>query len=209
MDMSFGSPDRRQPLSSSGPVSPSLNNTLNTSYIDVPQEDTSLLAKTTRCIAGCTGKLFSPHQVLVMIRILQTLTFVCLVFNAISDLMYIFFVSLVVSDEVNEKVGGARDVIIRWYGLGMAVMSLMIELELPWFLKHFPALKGYVPRSFLLFFVATITSPNPLHYDYAFGKKEDKQDGDYYADDDLAYQQVTTEIPGSTVRFQMVTSFLL
>ena len=207
MDTSFGHLDRRQSLSST--LAPGLNDTLNTSYIDVPEEDTSPWAKTTRLIAGCTGKLFSPRQVLVMIRILQTLTFACLVFTIIADLMYIFFVSLVVSDEVNAKVGGARDVIIRWYGLAMAIMALMVEFELPFFLKQFPALKGYVPRSFLLFFVATITSPNPLHYDYAFNKKEENKNDDYYADDDMYDQQVSKEIPGSTVRFQMVTSFLL
>lgn len=207
MDTSFGYSDRRQPLSST--LSPGLNDTLNTSYIDVPEEDTSPWAKTTRLIAACTGKLFSPRQVLAMIRILQTLTFACLVFTTMADLMYIFFVSLVVSDEVNAKVGGARDVIIRWYGLAIAIMALMIEFELPFFLKQFPALKGYVPRSFLLFFVATITSPNPLHYEYAFNKQEENKNDDYYADDDLYGQQVSKEIPGSTVRFQMVTSFLL
>ena len=65
----------------------------------------------------------------------------------------------------------------------------------------------------LLFFIATITSPNPLHAEYAFNrnKNEDTDDNfdDYYDGDDQVDQQVSAEIPGSTVRFQMVISFLL
>lgn len=206
MDASLGTSDRRQPLAAGAIMSQGLNESLKATYIDIPEEDSSIWAKTTRFMAGCTGKLFTPRQILAMLRVVQTLTFVVLVFTVISDIMYIFFVTLMASDEVNAKVGGARDAIIRWYGLAMAIGALMIEFELSIFLKQFPGLKGYIPRSLFLFFIATITSPNPLHEDYAFNRLGNN---DYDYDDDRYDAQVSSEIPGSTVRFQMVTSFLL
>lgn len=148
----------------------------------------------------------------MIIRTLQTFTFAVLVFTVFSDLMYLVFVSLA-SAEVNVKVGGVRDAIIRVYGLAMTVMALMIEFDVASFLKYFAGLRGYVPRSLLLFFIATITSPNPLHAEYAFNRNKDEVTDDnfddYYDGDDQVDQQVSAEIPGSTVRFQMVISFLL
>ncbi len=148
----------------------------------------------------------------MMIRTLQTFTFAILVFTVLADLMYLVFVSLA-STEVNVKVGGVRDAIIRVYGLAMTIMALMIQFDVASFLKYFSGLRGYVPRSLLLFFIATITSPNPLHAEYAFNRNKnegtDDNFDDYYVGDDQVDQQVSAEIPGSTVRFQMVISFLL
>jgi hypothetical protein len=192
-------------------ASPGLNDTIDTTYINVPADDNSIYAKITRLVLSCTSRLFTPRQVLIIIRALQTLTFAVLVFTVIADLMYIFFVTLVASDEVNAKVGGTRDCIIRIYGLAMTVMALLIEFNATPCLKYFSGLRGYVPRSLLLFFIATITSPNPLHAEYAFNRNNE-DDGiydDYYQEDDQYDEQVTNEIPGSTVRFQMVISFLL
>jgi hypothetical protein len=193
-------------------ASPGLNDTIDTTYINVPADDNSIYAKITRLVLSCTSRLFTPRQVLIIIRALQTLTFAVLVFTVIADLMYIFFVTLVASDEVNAKVGGTRDCIIRIYGLAMTVMALLIEFDATPCLKYFSGLRGYVPRSLLLFFIATITSPNPLHAEYAFNRNNEEDDGiydDYYQEDDQYDEQVTNEIPGSTVRFQMVISFLL
>lgn len=194
-------------------ASPGLNDTIDTTYINVPADDTSIYAKITRLVLSCTSRLFTPRQVLIIIRALQTLTFAVLVFTVIADLMYIFFVTLVASDEVNAKVGGTRDCIIRIYGLAMTVMALLIEFDATPCLKYFSGLRGYVPRSLLLFFIATITSPNPLHAEYAFNRNNEEDDDrlydDYYQEDGQYDEQVTNEIPGSTVRFQMVISFLL
>lgn len=212
METPAGTPNRRPQLTSAGVASPGLNETLDTNHINVPADDTSICAKTTRLVLACTSLLFTPRQVLIIIRTLQTFTFAVLVFTVIADLMYIFFVTLVASDEVNAKVGGARDAIIRVYGLAMAIMALLIEFDVTSFLKNFSGLRGYVPRSFLLFFIATITSPNPLHEEYAFNRVDNNDNDnydDYYDEDDQYDEQVSTEIPGSTVRFQMVISFLL
>lgn len=198
------------PISVTSPAG--LNDTLDTNHINVPKDDTSIWAKTTRLVLACTSRLFTPRQVLVSIRVLQTFTFAVLAFTVIADLMYIFFVTLVASDEVNAKVGGTRDAIIRVYGLAMTVMALLIEFDVQSFLKHFSGLRGYVPRSLLLFFIAVITSPNPLHAEYAFHRNDDDNDDkfdDYYQEDDQYDAQVSNEIPGSTVRFQMIISFLL
>ena len=209
---SLDTPDRRQQLTSSGVTSPGLNEKIDTNHTDVSPDDTSMFAKITRLVISCTSRLFTPRQVLVSIRVLQTLTFAVLAFTIIADLMYIFFVS-VASDEVNTKVGGTRDAIIRLYGLTMTIMALLIEFDVSSCLKYFSGLRGYVPRSLFLFFIATITSPNPLHEEYAFHRNKydtDNNYDEYYdVDDDQYDQQVSTEIPGSTVRFQMVISFLL
>jgi hypothetical protein len=195
-------------------ASPGLNDTIDTTHINVPPDDTSIYAQITRLVLSCTSRLFTPRQVLIVIRALQTLTFAVLVFTVIADLMYIFFVTLVASDEVNAKVGGTRDCIIRLYGLAMTVMALLIEFDATPCLKYFSGLRGYLPRSLLLFFIATITSPNPLHKEYAFNRDSEEEDDDalyddYYQEDGQYDEQVSNEIPGSTVRFQMVISFLL
>lgn len=191
-----GGHDARSP---NGVRTPGLK--LNTSRIDIPKEDMSLMAKLTRSIASCTGMCFTPVRMLGLLRVLKAVTFLCLVFTIAADLMYIFFVELFVSSNVNTKVGGARDAIIRTYGLGFAAVALAIELDYAAIYTYFSALKGFIPRSFLLFFIATITSAHPLHSnrkDYSLN------------DDDTVYDQaVSSEIPSSTVAFQMVTSFLL
>lgn len=212
METSFGSPNRPPPMASTKVASPELNTTIDTNYISVDPGDTSTCAKMTRLVISCTSRIFTPRQVLMMIRTLQTFTFAILVFTVLADLMYLVFVSLA-STEVNVKVGGVRDAIIRVYGLAMTIMALMIQFDVASFLKYFSGLRGYVPRSLLLFFIATITSPNPLHAEYAFNRNKnegtDDNFDDYYVGDDQVDQQVSAEIPGSTVRFQMVISFLL
>jgi len=211
METPLGTPTRKA-LASTGVISPGLNDRIDTNHINLPADDTSVCAKITRLVLSCTSRIFTPRQVLVAIQTLRTLTFAVLVFTVIADLMYIFFVTLVASDEVNAKVGGARDAIIRIYGLAMTVMALAIEFDVTSFLKYFSGLRGYMPRSLLLFFIATITSPNPLHAEYAFSRDKDNNDDDLnevYQDDDQYDAEVSAEIPGSTVRFQMVISFLL
>lgn len=210
METSLDTPNR-PPVTVTTVASPGLNQILDTNYISVDPHDFSCWAKVTRLVISCTSRLFTPRQVLIIIRALQIFTFAVLTFSFIADLMYIVFVS-VASDEVNAKVGGARDAIIRVYGLAMTVMALMIEFDVQSFLKYFSGLRGYMPRSLLLFFIATITSPNPLHEEYAFNRNKDETDDnfdDYYDADEQYDQQVSAEIPGSTVRFQMVISFLL
>lgn len=179
-----------------------LNDTLNTSYIDVPSDDVSWYGSAVRFITGLVGKLCSPRQMLVVLRILKALTFSFLALTLVADLMYIFFVKLFVSAEVNAKVGGTRDTIVRVYGLVLTGMAFIIEIDLQRWVKYFPGLKGFIPRSFLLFFIATITSAHPLHENHR-GKGNNDDDGSNFD------YQVSSEIPSSTVVFQMVTSLIL
>ena len=190
-----------------------LNETLNTAYIDVPPEDTSVMANLTRTIAGFVGHIFTPRQMLIILRVLKALTFGFLVLTIMADLMYLVFVQSRASDEVSQKVGGSRDTIIRGYGLIMTGLALAIELDAPGWIRAFPGLKGFIPRALLLFFIATITGAHPLHQGRGAnsGNSNGADDGDdALVDDDIYHdQQVSSEIPKSTVVFQMVTSWCL
>ena len=208
---------RREPLHISNPASRlTLNETLNAEYIDIPSENSSAFANITRCVAGVVGSYCTPRQVLIILRILKAVTFAFLVFTIVADLMYIFFVQLKTSEEVNAKVGGTRDFIIRIYGVVLTVFALMVELDTT-SVKNFAGLKSFIPRACLLFFVATISSSPPLHKSYQ-GKRDGDDDNAYYDDDGSGYagdgssysdQQVSQEIPLSTVIFQMVTSLVV
>lgn len=184
-----------------------LNETLNTNYIDVDHGDTSFLANQTRVITGCVGKMIKPRQILIILRILKALTFAFLVFTLMADLMYIFFVWFFASKAVSTKIGGNRDVIIRVYGLGLAGMAIAIEMDWANVVKLFPGVKGFIPRGFLLFFIATVTNSHPLHESH---NGRNRKNNYFRHDDDYGYDsQVSEEIPDSTVVFQMVTSVVL
>lgn len=200
---------RREPLQIKPTSRKTLNETLNSEYIDIPAEDTSLFANVTRTIAGMVGSCFSPRQVLIVLRILKALTFSFLVFTVVADLMFIFFVQLKTSEEVNTKVGGPRDTIIRVYGLVFTAFALMIELDMG-IVKNFIGLKAFIPRACLLFLIATISSSPPLHASSS-GRRSHGDDDRYDDDDWRGYsdQQVSKEIPSSTIVFQMVTSLVL
>lgn len=201
---------RQEPLHPKPARTPKgLNETLNTDYIDVAPEDTSMLANSTRVITSAVSACCTPRQILIVLRILKALTFAFLVFTVVADLMFIFFIEIKASEEVLTKVGGTRDTVIRVYGLGLTIIALMIELDIGFIVKNFAGLKSFITRAFLLFFVATITSSSPLHQDY----KGRTADDDAYDDDgsstQYSDQQVSQEIPSSTVIFQMVTSLIL
>lgn len=186
-----------------------LNETLNTAYIDVPPEDTSVTANLTRTIAGFVGQIFTPRQMLIILRVLKALTFGFLVLTIMADLMYLVFVQSRASNEVSQKVGGTRDTIIRGYGLLLTWLALAIELDTPGWIRAFPGLKGFIPRALLLFFVATITGAHPLHEGRG-AVNNSNGDDDALVDDDIYHdEQVSSEIPKSTVVFQMVTSWCL
>jgi hypothetical protein len=213
LNTSIDSSGRRGPLAPA-PRSKTkgLNETLNTEYINISPEDTSFFANATRGIAGLVGRCCTPRQILVVLRILKALTFAFLVFTIVADLMFIFFVGIRASEEVNTKVGGTRDTIVRVYGLILSVIALLIELDVTSLSKHFAGLRSFIPRALLLFFIATITGSNPLHRDSMNGRNAN-DDGYYGGGDDdggsYSDQQVSSEIPSSTVVFQMVTSMVL
>jgi hypothetical protein len=117
--------------------------------------------------------------------------------------MYIIFLEVAGRSEVKELAGGRRDTILRLYGLVLAVVAICIELDYSAVVKSFYGFKGFIPRSFLLFFVSVITGAHPLH------AKETNYDGD---DDDDYFDEtafIESQIPHSAINFQMVTSFVL
>ncbi len=187
----------------------SFNKLLDPRHLDIPEEDKSFHAEVVRKIANVVSKIFRPRQVIVLLRLLKALTFCTLGLSMIADLMFIFFVQVSVSTEVNIKLGGMRDMICRLYGVGIAVLATMIELDMTVANVHFSGLKSFIPRSLLLLFVATISAASPMiSYEYKLWKQYHR-----YNDDDLGvgYDNalIKDEVPGSAVAFQSMTSFIL
>eukprot|EP00562_Extubocellulus_spinifer_P027959 CAMPEP_0178637694 /NCGR_PEP_ID=MMETSP0698-20121128/14477_1 /TAXON_ID=265572 /ORGANISM="Extubocellulus spinifer, Strain CCMP396" /LENGTH=263 /DNA_ID=CAMNT_0020277799 /DNA_START=52 /DNA_END=843 /DNA_ORIENTATION=+ len=191
-----------------------LNEALDTNYLDLQPEDQSLLAKATRLIAGAVGKCFKPRQILVILRLLKAITFCFLILTICADIMYIVFVEFIASNSIGEQLGGVRDTIIRVYGIALAVLAVLIELDVTAAVKYFSGLKSFIPRGLLLFFVAMITCAHPLQRvadQSGSGGDDDayQQGDDYVVDDDATSGVVETPIPYSAVAFQMVVSWVL
>jgi len=166
-----------------------LKDKLNPECIDVPKSDTTFKARCIRSITGFVSKYFSPRLIIVVLRLLKAITFCFLCLTLAADIMYIFFVEIVVSAEVGVKLGGNRDTKLRLYGVILTLVALAIELDLPSASPHFTIVKGFIPRGLLLHFIAVLTSIAPLSSD----------------DVDLLKGQ----IPQSSVVFQAVASFIL
>ena len=87
----------------------------------------------------------------------------------------------------NHYFGHRRDTILRLYGLGFAVLALLIELD-KFVMKNFKVLKGFLARFGMLFFVATVTYCHPAQ---------------------LNNGGAASGVPPSAVVFQMVASMVL
>lgn len=216
--------DRSKPLN---PKNASLNESLQTKYIDLDERDDSMLAKATRSISSCVGALCTPRQVLGLLRVLKAITLSFIVLTILADLMYILFVEILSSGEVKLMAGGTRDTILRGYGIGLSTLGLAIELDFTKVIKKFSGLKGFVPRAFLYYFIAQITRPHPLMF-HRSGNASSSSYQAYGNDDaaavagddaaaaaDDAYNtaasaaSVDLKIPTSAVGFQRVTSYVL
>jgi hypothetical protein len=131
-----------------------LNETLNTQHLDLDPNDGSCIASCTRLTASCVGVICTPHRMLMVMRILKAVTFSFLLLTIAADILYIIFVDFLsgVGDD------GFRGMIVRFYGLGLAVLAILIELDVKSAVASFPALKGFIPRALLLLFIAVITN---------------------------------------------------
>jgi len=78
-----------------------------------------------------------------------------------------------------------------------------IELDIAPAIQHFSGLKAFLPRSALLFFIATITNAHPLQRQGQESTYDDDQD---VMDDDSLMR---AQIPNSAIVFQMVTSWVV
>lgn len=198
-----------QSLSSPSFAGGSFNKRLDPRHLDLSDDDKSFHAELIRKIAHFVSKIFRPRQVIVLLRLLKALTFCTLGLGMIADVMFIFFVQVNVSDEVNIKLGGMRDMICRLYGVGIAVLATMIELDMSIANMHFAGLKPFLPRSLLLLFVANLSAASPMiSYESRLWRQYRR-----YNDDDMAaaYDNILIkdEVPGSAVAFQAMTSFIL
>lgn len=227
------------------PTTTSLNDRLDTSYVDLGSETDSYGARYTKTVTGFVGEFITPRQLLVIIRIMKAVTFVFLILTLAANIMYITFLEVLASSEVRDIVGGRRDMIIRVYGLFLSAVAIAIEVDVAWIVKvrnvlsclfcadfcllsvgstfsssvvydDFQGLngfKGFMARSFLIFFVSAITGANPLYIEErnnivnqnAYNNYDDNYDDDAYA---AAYSEIP-DIPMSVVNFQRVTSFFL
>eukprot|EP00934_Nitzschia_sp_Nitz4_P006207 Nitzschia sp. Nitz4//scaffold112_size70979//13341//14233//NITZ4_005894-RA/size70979-augustus-gene-0.79-mRNA-1//1//CDS//3329533241//6197//frame0 len=178
------------------PKTTSLNERLNTDFVDVGEDADTMGAQITKSITEVVGEHVTPRLLLIALRILKAITFCFLILTVAADLMYIIFLEILADREVKDLAGGRRDLIIRIYGLFLAGVALAIELDYVYVVKSFYGFKGFIPRSLLIFFVSAITGAHPLHAEVK------------YSDDDAAaYNEIV--IPQSAVVFQMVTSFIL
>jgi len=217
---------------SGAPTSPvamsglNLNEDLDTNAyaLDLDPADQGLFSTIIRLIAGGVGKCCRPRQILVVLRLLKAITFCFLILTVCADLMYIIFVALS-SDATGNALGGVRDTIVRIYGVALAVLAILIELDITAAVKHFSGLKAFIPRGLLLFFVATITNASLLvqqqtvegsnnsgnYNDDAYAGDDANAGDDYLVDDDAAKYESTAEqpMPNSAVAFQMVVSWVL
>lgn len=215
----LGSPSPYTPSGSQGRVSTasprtprtttSLNDRLDTTFLNVGNADNSVDAKVTRTITGCVGQFVTPRRLLIVLRILKAITFCFLILNLAADMMYIVFLEITAEKEIADLAGGRRDLIIRIYGVFLAVVAICIELDYTAVVKSFYGFKGFIPRGLLYFFISAITGARPLHIQ----RMNQSHDDDAYAGDDDAYYgddlYSALEIPQSAVVFQMVTSFIL
>ena len=186
---------RRQPLHANAT---SLNDRLQTEFIDVSPDDDSFGAAMTRGITTFVSTLLTPRQMLGILRMLKATTFCFLVLTVLADIMYIVFLEVLGSKELRHLAGGPRDVIVRIYGLFMAGIAIGIEVDSAWAMKKFSGLRGFVPRALVMFFIAVLTGSHPT-----------QQSRFNNFDDDGIYRYQQTEIPSSALGFQMVTSFVL
>lgn len=197
----------------------SFNKRLDPTKLDIPESDRSFTAGLARKMTYFVSHILRPRQVIVLLRLLKALTFCTLCLTIISDLMFIFYVEISLSNDVGIKLGGMRDRVIRFYGTVLAFIAVLVELDMTVASTNFAGLKPFIIRSFLLLFVATISGVSPM---IGYERKLSRQQKNYSSygddgDDRYPYNQysqqsshfIRDEVPGSAVAFQAITSFIL
>ena len=128
-------PRASTPVSIDRPQTTSLNERLDTNYVDLGAEEDSYGARYTKTVTGFVGDFVTPRQLLVLIRILKAVTFVFLILTFAANVMYITFLEILATREVRDIVGGRRDMIIRVYGLFLSGVAIAIEVDVAWVVK--------------------------------------------------------------------------
>lgn len=202
----------------------SFNKRLDPTQLDVHEHDTSCCATVTRTITGIVSRLLRPRQVVVILRLLKALTFCILCLTIIADLIFVFYVSINLSNDVSTKLGGNRDRIMRVYGIAVGIIAVLVELDMQVITSHFGGLKPFLVRSTLLLYVATVSGTSPMiRYEAKQARNNRYSYDDDGGDDDgngnnngnqynYNYNQshyIRDEVPGSIIAFQSMTSFFL
>ena len=71
------------------PRTASLNERLNTDYVDIGEDEDRIDAQLTKRITDFVGQFVTPRQLLIVLRILKAMTFCFLILTVAADLMYI------------------------------------------------------------------------------------------------------------------------
>jgi hypothetical protein len=134
-----------------------LHDALQTQYIDLDDTDVSTTANLTRQITKAVGNVFTPRQILGLLRVLKAATLAFLALGLLATTMYIIVVQLVAVPQVRHVAGGTRDIVLRIYALGLSCLGVAIELDYTRFIKRLAILKGFVWRAFLYFLISQLT----------------------------------------------------
>lgn len=113
----------------------SLNDKLDTQYVDLGEEKNTIRATCTKLMTAFIVDFVTPRQLLVILRVLRALTFVFLIFTVAADVMYVLFLEILASKEVKDIVGGNRDLIIRVYGLFLGCVAIAIEVDVEYIVQ--------------------------------------------------------------------------
>ena len=175
--------------------------TPNNQSIDVgaASSETGIIYFCINSSAKCVGLFCTPKQIVILMRLLKAFTFCFLVLNICSEMMFLLFVAFMNADALFDGAGSARDNIIRINGMLLSMIAISIELDLELSRSHFPGFRPYIPRSFLLLFIAVISEAQVTL------SNTDNNVDDYGIDDSM----IQREIPGSAIVFDAVTSFIL
>jgi len=156
------------------------NTKLDIDHLAVSENDHSFRAQLIRTMASGISQFVTPRQLISLLFVVAAYTTVFLIATIFSDLVFIYYELFYdFSDEVKLKLGSDHDVKIRLFSAVFSVLAIMVELDRPFIGEKISILKSFIPRSGLLFFVATLSEMNPM-IAYEWTKFEMVDDDDVY-----------------------------
>lgn len=185
------------------------NRRLDTNYLKVEKDDNSVAAQLVRFVASGVRQVITPRQMLAILVLLALYTVVVLLLTIYSDAAFVYhecFFNL--SEAVNMKLGYFHDAKLRMFGVCFAILEILIEANAKFVEKQFRLFKYFIPRSILLFFIATLSEPHPIiKYEWKVMKGLAGNDDAFNNYESSA--MIRDELPIGVIRLQMFSSFLL
>lgn len=209
------------------------NKKLDLKYINIPEDDTSFRAQLVRTMVTGVSYCVTPKQLISFIFILAAYTIVFLFTAIAADCTFIYYEYFYeLSDEVIMKLGNAHDAKIRIFASVFGLLGIMVELDTAFIAKNVAILRSFIPRSLLLFFVATLSDSNPMVvYEWQLSQivtTDDQDDGTDDYDPNFFYRYsanytswseqqnqgddgiaIIDEIPAIVIQLQSISSTLL